>query len=150
MSGIHYLYDTCIKGTLKKAPIKLVSILLCRLNKQIRAVFNSNIIAVHINTRVIKHIYDKRPAEECYFCINNVRQTLKSPHQIYRNKSEKRGNYCFVKSIQGNRCFVSIEEGLNNENSQPVFEVATIFRTTETYLKSYELLWEWKGGESSS
>jgi hypothetical protein len=110
-----------------------------------------DISKVYINTRVIKHIYDKRPAEEFDYCVENAVATVKYPDKIYKNKGGKRGSYCFVKEVKNCKCLVSVESVETPDDGQPPhFVVVTFFRVDDAYLKDYELLWEWKDGNPSS
>jgi hypothetical protein len=102
-----------------------------------------------VNTRAIKHAYDKRPAQEYDFLIQHLHQVIKYPDKIYKNKRGKRGSYCFIKQIKNELCFCSIEV-LSKDGESEVCEVVTFFTTDESYLISYELLWEWKDGIPSS
>jgi len=64
-----------------------------------------------------------------------------APLHIYHNKNEKRGSFSFVKTVMSNKYFYSIEI-----DKDGVPHIVTIFRIQDSYLKNYELLWEWKGG----
>jgi hypothetical protein len=101
---------------------------------------------IYINSKVIKHLYDKRPAQEFDFIIRNIVSILKYPDRIYRNKRGKRGDYCFLKIIDGVCYLCCIEICMRNDQEKIRFEVVTTFIVTEKYLSDYELLWEWKGG----
>ena len=58
--------------------------------------------------------------------------------------SDKRGSFAFVKKIKNEWYLCSIE--LVQKDTEAQCEIATFFRTTDTYLRNFELLWEWKGG----
>ena len=102
----------------------------------------------------MKHLYDSKPAEEYEFILHNLILIIKYPDFIYENKSGKRGQFAFVKTIQETRYFCSIEtievtsqEGTNEEMTF----IVTAFRLRKpTYLLSYKLLWSWKGDIPSS
>jgi hypothetical protein len=104
---------------------------------------------VYLNTRVLKHLYDKRPAEEFDLMTENIFDIVKYPSKIYKNKDGKRGSFCFVKEIKNSKCMVSLET-MHNNGQVTHCEVVTFFRADEEYLANYELLWEWKGGIPSS
>ena len=42
---------------------------------------------VYLNTRVLKHLYDKRPAEEFDLMIETLIDVVKYPNKIYKNKN---------------------------------------------------------------
>lgn len=139
------LYEKHIKGTEKGALVQPVQAFLCNLTSAVIKGISSPCKKVHINTRVLKHTYDKRTAEEFYFLITSVHLVVKYPDVIFKNKSGKRGEFCFVKEINNQKCLCSLEI-IEKENAT-FFEIATFFRTDDSYLKNYELLWEWKGGD---
>lgn len=129
--------------------MQLISSLLCHLTVAVSKGLQIDISKVYINTRVIKHVYDKRPAEEFDFLLEHVLSVVKYPDKVYRNTTGKRGEFCFVKTVKNQKCLCSIETVMCDGQVQ-YFEVVTFFRTDEDYLKKYELLWEWKGGTPSS
>lgn len=133
-----------VRGTEKKAIVQFVTILLCRLPATVVRAINLETDKVYVNARVIKHAYDKRPAEEFDALIADMFTIVKYPDKIYRNKAGKRGSLCFVKTIKNTLCLCSIESSMREETT--VLDVVTVFRTDEDYLARYELLWEWKGG----
>jgi hypothetical protein len=139
------LYAQYIKNTEKEAIVQLVSTFLCNLTASVAKGIDCPCIKVYISTRVIKHVYDKRPAEEFDFLLLNVHSVVKFPDRIYKNKSGKRGAYCFVKEIKNKKYLCSIEIITKESTSQ--CEIVTFFRVRDDYLDSYELLWEWKGGD---
>jgi len=71
-----------------------------------------------------------------------------------QNAQSKRGQLCFIKKLNEEKYFVSIEiVGKEDELHQPLKEnfVAAAFRLRKpSYLKNYTLLWSWKGGAPSS
>ncbi len=102
-----------------------------------------------MSTRVLKHMYDKRPAEEFDLMTEVMFDVVKYPSKIYKNKDGKRGSFLFVKEVKNSKCLVSIET-IHDKKAATHCEVATFFRTDDDYLANYELLWEWKGGTPSS
>jgi hypothetical protein len=99
----------------------------------------------------LKHVYDKRPAEEFDFMIENIHVLIKYPKYVYLNKSGKKGHYCFVGELKNYKYLCSIEVKDDESIAASYIEVVTFFRLQkENYLDHYELLWEWKGGAPSS
>ena len=148
MSTMQHLYKRHVRGTEKKAVVRLVAVFLCHLTVAVSKGAHIPCSKVYVSTRVIKHIYDKRPAEEFDYLMEVVAKTVKYPDQVYQNKQGKRGSYCFVKTIKNQKCFVSLE--VCDEENFPRCEIVTFYRVSENYLSSYKLLWEWEGGESPS
>ena len=58
------LFELYVKGSAKEAIVPERSGLVCHLTKATQEAINSSAMKVYISSRVIKHIYDKRPAEE--------------------------------------------------------------------------------------
>ncbi|MDD4804193.1 MAG: hypothetical protein PHN69_03385 [Candidatus Pacebacteria bacterium] len=138
------LYERYIKGTEKHSIVQSINAFLCNLTKSVIKGIKCPCDKVYVTTRVIKHIYDKRPAEEFEFLIMNIHSVIKYPDFIYKNKSAKRGTYCFIKEIKNNKYFCSVE--IIEKDNIETMEIATFFRVKDDYLKSYELLWKWEGG----
>jgi|SRR3990167_9084017 len=150
MSIVAYLYKNYIKGTTKKAIVQLVEVNLCHLTSAVIKGVNLPCNKVYLNTRVLKHLYDKRPAEEFDLMTETIFDIVKYPSKIYKNKSGKRGSFCFVKEIKNSKCLVSLETIYDDKKTATHCDVATFFRVDDNYLANYELLWEWKGGTPSS
>ncbi len=101
-----------------------------------------------MNTRVLKHTYDKRTAQRFDLLLEYLPEILQNPDQIYANKLGQRGTYCFVKECQAELCLSSIE--YKEVSGTYRFEVVTFYVVDNEYLRNYELIWERKGDESSS
>lgn len=141
---VQNLSDKYIKGSAEKAIVENVNIFLCHLTFAVSKAnnFQSNI---YLNTRVLKHIYDKKPAEEYDFIVCHLRKIIKYPDCVYKNKDPKRGDYVFTKRIGDGNYFCSLEM------CEDGFNIVTAFRLRkESYLKSYDSLWSWRSGASSS
>ena len=139
MTVIPYVFKKYVKGTAKKAPVQLLQVFLCHLTVAVMKGVGIPCSKVYITTRVIKHIYDKRPAEEFDYCIETALSVVKYPSKIYKNKSGKRGSFCFVKEVKNSLCFVSIETFCDQEGKPTHCEVATFFRPAAGYLDSFKL-----------
>lgn len=150
MKSTENLYVQYVQGTERKAIVQTVTALLCHFTIAVLKGIDSNCTKVYINTRVIKHVYDKQPAQEFDFLVANIYKVAKFPDRIYKNKDGKRGSYCFIKKIKNETCFVSVQTIQENELMNHC-EVVTFFRINdENYLRSYELLWKWEGGNPPS
>ncbi len=104
---------------------------------------------VYIATRVLKHLYDKRPAEEFDFLLKNLPFIAAQPDHLYRNKTDKRGQFCLTKRIGAHGYFAALEivEGICRKEIQLV----TAFRVrSEPYLNEYDLLWSRRDGATRS
>lgn len=144
------LYTKYIRGTENGAIVQDVQVLLCNLTNTVAKGIHSKCSKVYIGSRVLKHVYDKRPAEEFDFLVEHVHHITKYPDSIYRNKNKKKGDFIFVKKLKNKTYVCSLQEMMREEDNRRC-EVVTFFRIRKhNYLASYDLLWEWKGGEPSS
>ncbi len=142
------LYKEYVYRTPPKAIVINETVFLCHLTWAVAKALGVDTIRVYVSTRMLKHLYDSRPAEEFIFVIENLHTIVKYPDQIYENKNSKRGDFCFVKELKGSRYIVSIEIPKGEEDK--IF-VATAFRLRkESYLNNYKLLWSWRDGLPSS
>lgn len=154
-SPIAQLFTQYIKNTPEKSIVVNKTLLLCHLTYAVRRAGNISSFKVYVTTRMVKHLYDKKPAEEFDFISGCLHTIVKYPDEIYKNLNSKRGDVCLLKEIKGESYFCTIqviEEG--NENDIAGNYIAICFRLRknkkENYLKKYRLLWSWKGGEPSS
>ena len=144
---LNNLYQKYIKGTQPKIFVTHKVVVLCHLTNQVNKVIldKSGLSRVYISTKMIKHLYDKKPAEEFDFIIDNLHKIIKYPNYIYKNKKEKRGDWCFVKKIK-NELYIS-----SLEHEEEILEIVTVFRIRkEKYLENFELLWSWEDDRSPS
>lgn len=135
-------FEKYIKGTPEKAMVVDCKIFLCCLTNAVcLGIGVDKIIGkVYITSRALKHLFDKKPAEEFFFLIDNLHKIVKYPDKIYKNKTSKRGGYCLVKKIVDSNYLCSIE--IVEE-----IEIATAFRLRDNdYIKKYTLLWSWEDG----
>lgn len=146
------LWKQHIRGTTEKSIVKNVTILACLLTKTVQDACNFPTSKIHLNTRVLKHLYDKKPAEEFEFIIHNLNHIIRYPDAIYKNKGGKRGGLCLVKKLAKNKylCSIEITEELDSTNMKMICVVTAFRIRKEDYLEGYELLWSWKGDKPSS
>jgi hypothetical protein len=114
---IPILVDTYIRKTEKDSLVKLVHVHVCNLPNTVLADLRLISNRVYINTRTLKHIYDKRTAEEFDFLIDTVHLIISQPDSIYKNKNGARGEYCFVKVMRGAKYLCSLQTAKNSLNS---------------------------------
>ena len=136
------IFSQYVKETQPKAIVTQKTIILCRLTNQVnRTLLNCRGLSkIYINTIVIKHIYDKRPAEEFDFLIKYLHRIVKYPDKIYKNREQKRGEWIFVKEIKNELYLSSLATEKNKE-----LEITTAFRIRKkNYLKKYNLIWSWE------
>lgn len=147
---IRKLFEKHIRHTREKEIVVLETVYVCRLTTSVISVLEFENAKVHINTKILKHLYDKKPAEEFDFIVRHLHRIIKSPDRIYKNKASKRGDFILVKRIDDLDYLSSVEEIIETENEKKAY-IVTAFRVRdESYLKKYEFLWSWKGGGPSS
>lgn len=149
MSNIQGAFEAYIKGTPPKAIVANLTILFCTLTNKVQRVCRFETTKVHITTRILKKNYDKRPAEENDFIIEYGWKIVRFPDHIYENKNAKRGSYVFAKRMKNELYLASIEVSKDG-SAYMLYAVSTFRLRKENYLKTYKLIWSWKGGEPSS
>lgn len=159
------LYKKYIENTPEKAIVANRKICLCGLTKAVTTglYIDHSIKNVYVTTRCLKHLFDKKPAEEFLFIIDNLHKVVKHPDKIYKNRKGKRGEFCFVKNIGNEEYFCSIEIikiqpfvrgvsefGLSERGISSItkeIHIVTVFRLRDPkYTKNYTLLWNWGNG----
>lgn len=139
-----------IKGTIRGAFVADGEMRICNLTLTVAEIITEGQVGeekiqVLINTRILKHLYDKKPAEEYDQILNNVRELIKRPEHIFKNRDTKRGDFVFVKSFAGEEWFCSLQ------HVAPQYYLITCFRLRKrSYLNNYDLIWSWKDGDPSS
>lgn len=155
-----------VKDTPYKAIVADRKVFLCYFTKAVlRGIgVNSKSGGIYATSRFLKHLFDKKPAEEFFFLIDNLHKVVKYPDKIYKNKDEKRGEYCFVKRVGDFEYLCSLEivklppaildssllevSEFGKSEEMEEIQIATAFRLRdEDYIKKYTLLWSWGGGD---
>lgn len=148
-----------IENTAEKTEVADHKICLCGLTKAVMEGINIDHPIkknVYITTKCLKHLFDKKPAEEFFFIVNHLHKVVKYPDKIYKNKNGKRGEFCLMKEIENEKYLCSIEivsivfiskEKEVEEREIKEIQIATAFRLRdEKYIKNYTLLWDWGNG----
>lgn len=148
---LHKLY---IQGTEEKAPVVLQTIHLCNTTNAVMKTLSLTSPKIHVTTKMFKHLYDSKPAEEYEFILHNLISIVKYPDRIYENKGGKRGQFCFVKTIKRHDYLCSFETThtkIEEAKTEEMNFVVTAFRVRkQSYLQNYKLLWSWKDDLPSS
>lgn len=148
--NLRKLHATNIRGSVKEAIVPNAEVMVCKLSSQVSKILSETVgttekSKVFVTTRMLKHLYDKKPAEEYDFILDHLSMILKYPDHVFRNKGTKRGDFVLLKNLYHEDWLCSIEL------TEDVFYVATAFRVRRpTYLDSYDLMWSWKVGAPSS
>jgi len=150
------LFKRYIRNTEEKAPVVERIAVLCKLTNAVKTAGNFPTHKIYVTTKALKHLYDRKPAEEFNAILKYLLPLVKFPDHIYAMKAGKRGDLCFVKKFRGLLYVCSIEitnDKDPDEQCEGMNYVVTAFRLRkgkESYLNSYRLIWSWKGGFPSS
>ncbi len=155
---VEILFWEYIKGTRAEAIVTNVTSFLCHLPNGVKVAMELPSSKVYVTTRMIKHLYDAKPAEEFHFVVDNLLTLIRCPDEIYLNRGSKRASFCILKKVKGEYYFcpleiVNHEEELAEEKLNGLY-VVTAFRLRrkqkDKYLRNYKLVWRWRDDVSSS
>lgn len=144
------IHNRHVEKTVKEAVVTDQTIHICNLTFAVMRALAYKSQKVYINTRALKHLYDKKTAEEYHFIVDNLHTIIKYPDHIYRDKPSKRGDYCLIKRLGNNNYMCSIEMVEDSEPGYNSIFAITAFRVQDSYLNNYELMWNWRDGDPSS
>jgi len=165
---VRQFFEKYIDGTAEKSLVPGAMLRVCNLTNVVAQVLGlpEGTHTVHLTTRALKHLYDKKPAEEFSCIIDGLDQITRYPSHIYANKAGKRGEHCLVGEYNGVAyiCALEIREAVIAEEVE-LFKVdsieidesitavtvrvcvATAFRIRdEKYLSKCTLLWSREDG----
>jgi hypothetical protein len=144
------IHELKIRRTESESPIPAMKIRLTKITRRTRQATGCAQRKIYIHTRALKHLYDKKPAEEFDFLIDHLITIIRSPDLLYRNKYDKTGNFCIVKEIAGHRYIAIIEVKAKQTIDEEIW-IVTAFRVRDNkYLRTYDLLRSWRDGAHSS
>lgn len=146
---IEKIFKTHVHGTFEAVIVRDALVVAGLLPNVLLEKLNVVSPRVYLATRVIKHLYDRRPAEEFDFLLENISDIIVHPDILYKNKCDKRGQFCLMKQLEDRQYFISLElvDGVHGKEVQ----IVTAFRVRSApYLKEYNLLWSRRDGETHS
>jgi hypothetical protein len=91
---------------------------------------------------VLKHLYDKRPAQEYDCLLENILGITKFPDLLYINKSERSVDYIFIKAVNGYSYMCSAKFVQKNEYGK--LNIITAFSVKQECMRDFKLIWSWK------
>lgn len=166
--SVRQFFEKYIDGTPEKSLVPNAMLRVCNLTNAVAQALNlsEGTFAVHLTTRALKHLYDKKPAEEFSCILDGLDEITRYPSLVYANKSGKRGDFCLVSEYNGSTyvCVLEIKENVFVEEVErfevdgiPIEEdiasievqiyIATAFRIRdEKYLSKCTLLWSREDG----
>lgn len=126
-------FKQLIRGTEEKARVVDQTILVCVLTNAVYSSGHFSSQKVYVTTKVIKHLYDRKPAEEFEFILHRLEQLVKYPDHIYENKQGKRGSICFVKQIAKHKhlCSLELSDDTDPDGEIGMNYIVTAFRVRE-------------------
>lgn len=141
-NNIEKLFQAYVRGTAPHIAVVNAIVIVGALPSVVAEKIGIRNPKIYITTKIVKHLYDKRPAEEFDCIIANLPWIIQYPEEIYRDKAGKTGSHCLVRAIRGERYLCPLDAN---------GYVVTTFRIRdEKYLKEYELLRSWRDGAHSS
>jgi hypothetical protein len=143
-------HERYVRRTRPESHISVMKIRITKITDEARQAMGCAQKKIYIRTRALKHLYDKKPAEEFDFLIDHLAHIIRTPDHLYQNKSGKTGNFCLAKKIYGHRYIVVLEVTAKQAPTEEI-SVVTAFRIRDDkYLRNYDLLRSWRDGAHSS
>lgn len=135
------LYRQHIIGTPKKSFVLETAVFVGNLKSGVLAATDLTSAKVHITSKVLKHIYDDRPPHHVDSIIDNLKKVIERPDKIFKNKkgSSKTADFAFLKNFTPDPVLVFIQKG---KGVGPSWIVTGFLNKDKSYLKEYELIWE--------
>jgi hypothetical protein len=144
------LHEDYIKRTKPEAFVLQAKKCVTKTNRKTRKALHCKAKKTYITTRALKHLYDKKPAEEFDFMLDNIISIVRTPDYLYGDTQDRRNRFCLVKHIEEYRYLVAIEIIERNTEKEEI-QIVTAFRVRdEKYLRNYDLLRSWRDGAHSS
>jgi len=152
------LFKNHVEGTVKKANVTIEVIPLCSLTVTVLQGIKLNSHKVNINTRALKHMYDRRPQEEFALLLKYLPIIVKYPTYITENKPGRRGDFCFIKKITDKvhgeiELLCSIEKVIINEDgiiNEEINITTAFWLRDKSYISQCKQIWSWKDDNPSS
>lgn len=144
------VHERHIRRTQSDSSVASIIIYIAQIPEEVGRVIGCSQRQVRLHTRMLKHLYDKKPAEEFDFMMDHMEMIVQDPDELYRNKDNKTGNFCLVKNIQERRYIVVIETIAQQTDDEAIWIVTAFRIRDEKYLRNYDLLRSWRDGARSS
>lgn len=151
-------YNDYIRGTAHKAKITLERGFLCHIKPSVKNILAENSGCadrrVFLSTKSLKHIhdrhiFDKQNAPEFRIILNNLTKIIRYPDEVRQDKVSKRGDFLFIKKIDEQLYFVSLQVSLEAD-TEGCIDIVSCSATGEDYIKKFTLLWSWGTANSPS
>ena len=158
-------FEKYVYGTVEKAKVSDAKLHVCNLTNTVAlelGLETDKTYKVYITARALKHLYDKKPAEEFSCLLDGLDDVARHPIHVYKNREGKRAEYCLVGKYEEIEYICAIEIlavnlPITNEfetETQKIaieLQIATGFRIRdEKYLNKCTLLWSRRDGNPPS
>lgn len=134
------IHEEFVKNTHPGAIVVNKSVFLCHANFKALHSLGLRETEIYISSTVLKHMYDKRPAQEYDRLLNDIPLIIKYPDLVYKNKASHHG-FAFVKALHGYSYMCPVKF---IENGQNKLYVATAFSVKPWYMKDFKLVWSFR------
>lgn len=147
-------YYKYIKNTAPQEKVYVDKGLLCKIKPSLKTFLNNHTQcfdrSVFLSTKSLKniydrHIYDKNNAVIFNIILKNLTNIIRYPDEIRRNVDSKRGDFLFIKEIENQLFFSSVEVLVDGS-----IEIVSASATGVKYLEKFTLLWSWGMANSPS
>jgi|GEM_PF-3375915 hypothetical protein len=134
------LFNKHIEGTIPKKKVPKVEVFIGKINKKKATETKIKARKVYINARVVKKLYDSRCKEnpkEFNLIIQNIKQFVINPDDIYKNESFKTATHLLVKKKDKHSylCFIQLQR------NKKQFKIMTVFPVSDdSYLDRFKLM----------
>ncbi len=147
---LQQIHDQFIKNQPDGAAVILEIFTLANLTEQVQQHLGLSVGKVHIKTKILKHMYERRPASIYDFLLMHLSEIIRFPERIYQNQEAKKGQFIFAKQFPEGLFMASIETNAHPETGQEIHVLITAFKVEQRYLNKYKLIWSWEDGDASS
>ncbi len=136
------LFNKHIKNTGHKQKIVITEIDLGKISNSIKSGIGIYSTKVHMTSVALKHIYDKHIyihnlKEDFYFILKNIRSVVQKPDLVTNNKPMRKGEYCFLKTIESQTIMCALQI-TNNK----IYIVTAFILKDQGYLKGTSIIWK--------
>ncbi len=137
---LQQIHEEFVKNTHPGAIVNNKTIFLC--HASLKALRSCGLAGseIYMSSRALKHLYDKRPAQEYDRLLNNIPLIIKYPDLVYKNKTPHHG-FAFVKALHGYSYMCPVNYIEDNQNK---LFVATAFSVKPWYMKDFNLVWSFR------
>lgn len=95
-----------------------------------------------LSSRALKHVYDRvlldaKDSESFNLILKNLKRVLINPDCVYKNKQGKRGEFIFIKIVNGTTYLCSLET-----KNKKLYVVTAFLPKKDSYYKNLPVIWK--------